>query len=93
MGSMKKAIFSAITISLISTLSISADKSEILLDDPEPRLPQRESSKSEDTELMLDRGNATHQSIEGRQVKENQEEIDPIFYDATTSPAEMKMAD
>lgn len=89
---MKKTLY-FLVLMFASLPVLSGDKGEILYDDPEPRLPQRESSRSEDSELLLHHGNATHQSIEGRQVKENQEEIDPIFYDATTSPAELKNAD
>lgn len=87
-----KKLFTFVTL-LLSICSYASDKGEILLDDPEPRLPQRESSKSEDAELMLETGNATQQSVEGRQVKENMEEVDPIFYDATTSPAELDKAE
>lgn len=87
-----KKLFTFVTL-LLPLYTYAGDKSEVLFDDPDPRLPQRESSKSEDSELMLETGNATQQNIEGRQVKENMEEVDPIFYDATTSPAELDKAD
>ena len=78
---------------LFSLTGFSGDKSGLLYDDPDPRMPQRESSQSEEAELLLDSGNASHQSVEGRQIKQNQEEVDPIFYDFTTSPAELDKAD
>src|SRR5688500_14747449 len=84
-----KAIFFFLALMISVMTAAAGDKSELMLDDPEPKVPERTTSKSEEAELLLPTGNATQQSVEGRQVKENQEEIDPIFYDSTTSPAEM----
>lgn len=88
-----KIVFFAMTILLLAFPAMPVDKSDLMLDDPEPRVPERTRSRSEEAELLLPSGNATQQHVEGRQLKENQEEIDPIFYDSTTSPAEMLNAD
>lgn len=89
---MKKFLY--IIVLLLPSLSLSAaDKSKLLQDDPSPRLPQKETTKTDEAELLFQNNNSDHQSVEGKQVKENQEDIDPIFYDATTSPAELNNAD
>lgn len=60
------------------------------MDEPDEKLPKRARGVSEESEYLLKSGNTVQQPIEERQVKENQEETDPIFYDSTTSPAEME---
>src|SRR5690606_12643335 len=84
-----KAMYLLIAFLMSMLPAFAVDKGELILDDPEPRVPERTTSRSEEAELLLPTGNATQQSVEGRQLKQNQEEIDPIFYDSTTSPAEM----
>lgn len=58
-------------------------------EDPEPRVPKRADAEGEVREVLdgtnLKKGDLTNK----REVRQNQEETDPIFYDSTTSPAEM----
>lgn len=60
------------------------------MEDPDEKVPKRASGVSEESEYLLKSGNTVQRPIEERQVKENQEETDPIFYDSTTSPAELE---
>ncbi len=88
-----KALYFFIAFLIGMLPALAGNKSELILEDPEPRVPERTTSKSEEAEILLPTGNSTQETPEGRQIKENQEEIDPIFYDSTTSPAEMQNAE
>ncbi|MFP5387505.1 MAG: hypothetical protein ACLGHN_15615 [Bacteriovoracia bacterium] len=77
-------------LTFISFPGLATDKTELLMEDPDKKIPKRASGVSEESEYLLKSGNTVQQPVEERQIKENQEETDPIFYDSTTSPAELE---
>lgn len=58
-------------------------------EDPEPRVPKRTNAMSEGREIINAHKLQDETVRKRKHIRQNQEETDPIFYDATVSPAEM----
>ncbi len=74
-------------LSFIAVNSFANDS--LFREDPEPRVPESTDARSEERELLNSTNHKNGKTKNHREVKQNQEEIDPVFYDSTTSPAEM----
>lgn len=78
-------------LTIFSLASFSQDRDAILFEDSEQK-PERAEGKTKEEEFLLESGNKIQGEPTQRHKKQNQEEVDPIFYDSTTSPAEMSPA-
>jgi hypothetical protein len=84
-----------LSLVLLYLFSFSAFTSNSLTpngDETEIKLPERTMESTHGQEVLEGENKRNRPSID-RHVKESQEETDPIFYDSTTSPAEMEKAD
>ncbi len=73
-----------LTLLLTATL-VQAVSREGIRSGEEAGIPDRADVKKS----MKDSDKNIEKEEKGREVKENQEETDPVFYDSTTSPEEM----
>lgn len=75
---------------LLFVILLSLGNGAMIFEDPEPRVPKRVNADSEEEEAIKGSGNYKQIVPRTKEVKQNQEETDPIFYDSTVSPAEMQ---